>query len=286
MYKYLGKSLDGFQGAMQMLFHDKGYGEVKDIDCIALRNCSMEIQDNMSFWFSPLVKTEEAINNLKNLLEIKDYIKVKKITNDNIDDVLTFDNQPFVLGPINKKRLYNKVDTQFYDGNRHYVYCFLVGKDRIIHEPDGVPYMMIGENEILNFLKDRNNIYKINLEVGGSIKQPTKLEILKRWIIRKRELDKHPHNALNFDFNKITRMSSSNELQRQYALQNYMIQTYKLINLLDKNTSITREDVFHELAERISQIAISGEMEMLSHVIGQVDQMIVKAVLEEIDYEI
>lgn len=283
MYKYVGKSLDSFQSAMQMLFLNQGYGLVEHIDCMALRNCSMELSDKMSFWFSPLVHTEEALANLSRLLDIENHLLVEKIISEDSYNNLILSKNSFVLGPINKKNLINKPDAYFYDGKRHYVYCFIEDGNIIIHEPDGAPYLKIGEKELLDFFKDRSSIYKISLDADASIKNPSKVEILTRWLECRSEMEKHPLNALNFNFNKVGKITSSNKLQRQYALQNYITQSYKIINFLNQNRSGKQANDFQELAEEIADIAINGEIHLLKQVIHQMENMKIKAILEDLN---
>lgn len=286
MYFYTGKSLDGFENAINMLLINNGYEPIEYLDCISLRNCAMSNTDVMSQWFSPMVNTFQSIEHISMALGALKLFKVREICEIGKNDLfLTENNKSFVLGPINKKRLINKIDANFYDGNRNYIYCFFDKGQLIAHEPDGVPYVTLGEKDMESFMKGRRMVYQIFINPDQIIKKPDRKEVLQKWIDSMRTYKNHPDEIANIDYSKIKNLSASNELEWKYGLQNYMIQTYKMINMvLANNKEIEKYSrLFQMYAEEVAKIIIKKENFKFNNVIKKIDNLLEQIITEEID---
>ncbi|WOO36840.1 hypothetical protein R2R35_24125 [Anaerocolumna sp. AGMB13020] len=284
MYFYTGKSLDGFENAINNLLLNSGYEKVKHLDCICMRNCSMSNEDDMSKWFSPSVNTWESMRYLGEALGLKEQIEIKEIHEKKSMDLLPYENAPFVLGPVTKKKLFNKIDANFYDGNRNYIYCHPQKGQLIIHESDGVPYILVDEGDIVNFIKGRSVTYQIFIKPKGNLKIPDRKETLQRWLTCKGIYSKAVNGIVNYDYSSVKGLNASNELELQFGVQNYMIQNYKIINLLLEGMADGKKysDLFQEQAEKAAEAVMQRDLHKLAEVIKGMEELLVQAISKEV----
>jgi hypothetical protein len=285
LYFYTGKSMDGFENAMNMLFINNGYEEVKHLDCISMRNCAMSNAGAMSQWFSPMTSTIESIGHISQALGALDLFEVREIREIDKGSILQPQNKPFILGPINKKRFFNKIDANFYDGNRNYVYCFSVEGKLIVHEPDGVPCVTVDEKDIENFMRGKNMLYQIFINPNKTLKKPNRKEILQKWASCKSIYANSPEEIANYNYSSIKDLSASNELELKYGLQNYMIQIYKMIHMVLQGITEDKQysKLFEKYAEEIAVISIKKEFNKLANVIKKINELLMQIIMEEIN---
>lgn len=285
LYFYTGKSMDGFENAMNMLFINNGYEEVKHLDCISMRNCSMSNAGTMSQWFSPMISTIQSIGYISQVLGALDIFEVREIHEINRDSIMKTKDKPFVLGPINKKRFFNKIDANFYDGNRNYVYCYSFEGKLIVHEPDGVPCVTVDEKDIENFIRGKKRLYQIFINPNKTLKKQNRKEILQKWTSCKSIYANYPEEIVNYNYSSIKGLSASNELELKYGLQNYMIQTYKMIHMVLEGIAGDKQysQLFQKYAEEIGVISIKKQFNKLTDVIKKINNLLMQIIMEEMN---
>lgn len=283
MYFYTGKSLDTFEAAMNMLLMNNQYEFIPDLDCIGMRNCSMIHLNKMSQWFQPAINTMKSLKYIEEALSVEGLFEVRKVNESNLC-MMWKDDRPFVLGLVNKKKLFHKIDVNYYDGNRNYLYCFQWKGKRVIHEPDGAPFLLCDDKDVKNFMNGREYLYQIFINRNKKLQLVERKAILQAWLKCKYANSNNPNEIQNYDYSKINHLSASNEIELQFGLHNYMIQTYKIIRFLFKNSGNEESSrIFQKYSNIIADIAINKSICDLQKVLREMNDSLVTLIMEEIN---
>ena len=236
MYIYEGKQLDFFEDAIKMLLTNSNYAEVKDIDCISLRNASFVNSGDIRFWFKSGVNVCECLKNIEFALNADELFSIKKLTKEEFDiNSILEENKPFVFGPISKKSLLQKIDANYYDGERNYIYCFTYNGELFIHEPDGVPFLMVHAKDFSKMFEKKEYLFQIYVNPDVEINEPNRTCVLKNWLETRRASRLSPDDVSNYDYTGLNNMNISKEISFGFAVKNYLIQMNKMFKYLGKN---------------------------------------------------
>lgn len=284
MYIYEGKQLDFFEDAVKMLLTNSNYAEVEDIDCISLRNASFINCGDIRFWFKSGVHVCECLRNIEIALNANELFRIKKLTEEEFDiNSILEENMPFVLGPISKKSLLQKIDANYYDGERNYIYCFTYNGELFIHEPDGAPFLMVHTKDFSKMFEKKEYLFQIYVNQDVEISEPNRIKVLKNWLETRRASRLSPDDVSNYDYTELNNMNIANEISFGFAVKNYLIQINKMFKYLGKNSELKRNrEVLKEYSSELSDIMLHKHYEKIHTVINHIDVHLISCILEEV----
>lgn len=281
---YEGKHLDFFEDAINMLLIANNYTEIEDIDCISLRNTSFVNEVEIKNWFKPKINTYDGLKNIEQTICSDGLFSIRKITvrDFNFDRILV-EKSPFVLGPISKRCLLHKIDTNYYDGDRNYIYCFFYDGRLVIHEPDGVPFLIVNDRDFLKMFEKREYLLMIQANPNLEINIPNKKILLKKWLEKKKLSKMQEYDISNFDYTVLENINNANEISFRFAIENYMIQISKIYRFIKRNAVVYQnQDIINDYFEYINDILYSKQYSMINTIINNIDKFLISCVLEEL----
>lgn len=281
---YEGKHLDFFEDAINMLLIANNYTEIEDIDCISLRNTSFVNEGEIKNWFKPKINTYDGLKNIEQTICSDGLFSIRKITvrDFNFDRILV-EKRPFVLGPISKRCLLHKIDTNYYDGDRNYIYCFFYDGRLVIHEPDGVPFLIVNDRDFLKMFEKREYLLMIQANPNLEINIPNKKILLKKWLEKKKLSKMQEYDISNFDYTVLENINNANEISFRFAIENYMIQISKIYRFIKRNAVVYQnQDIINDYFEYINDILYSKQYSMINTIINNIDKFLISCVLEEL----
>ena len=284
MYIYEGKQLDFFEDAIKMLLVNSNYTEIEDIDCISLRNASFINSGNIRFWFKSGISVCESLKNIEYALNADELFSVKKLTEKDFDiNRILGKNRPFVLGPISKRKLLQKIDANYYDGERNYIYCFSYNGELFIHEPDGVPFLMVDAKDYSKMFEQKDYLFQICVNSNIEISAQNRIKVLKNWLEAKRASRLSLDDVSNYNYTKLCNMNIADEISFGFAAKNYLIQISKMFKYLEKNSEFNQNcKVFKEYASELNDITFNKHYERINTLIKNIDDYLISSILEEV----
>jgi hypothetical protein len=219
---FWGRSIDTFEAAIKMLSSNQSTND--HIDCVSGRAFAL-CKNDIQLLFSCILSDEDAVANLNRY-----YGKVFEV----VSPVGL--NSPFVM-QVNH---FTNMPTIFrkYFPFGHYIQCTIEGDNLIVNDPDGFPRLYI-ELDICRIERQKAIIWHDNNDV----------------------ISIDYHQVLGDMFNLYHKEDScysieGNRIFLQYAVRNNLIQTSKIIRLLQKTVGISKsnQSVFTSLfSNMISQ---------------------------------
>lgn len=163
---YYGKQLDTMADVLRMAMQVVGVEDVPHADCLTTRPFSLQCPlDTPSLWLAPFPDPWDGLLLALKILGIRNACRLVTMTPGEgmAANVLGkvehwLRDGPVILGPLNRTRIWDRVESRYYQGAAHFVLVVGHGDDRrfIVHDPEGCPYFSISRKRLLSGLETAN----------------------------------------------------------------------------------------------------------------------------------
>ncbi|NDV57971.1 hypothetical protein [Bacteroides sp. 519] len=169
---YHGKTFDTLSSSISIVLHNIGFKIPAFVDCFCLRPFIFKFDLNdYSLWFSPLIKTSDALNIFaklfRNILDINIFdCSIEKRENDCcfsvIDKMLLTGH--VIVGPLDKSKIWNRIESLYFKGGEYYIVIVdKKGENYVINDPLGCPFSLYSKNIIYNSMLTNTLIFQFKI---------------------------------------------------------------------------------------------------------------------------
>ena len=117
---FIEKSMDHFEGAVQMLLRKNGWKEIQHLDALSLRTFGFSCSGQIEEWFKPSLELPQVVHRLETVTGIKGW----HLASPGTEEALVLkEGFPFVVGPARYAQILPDVRARYYHGNGRYFYC-------------------------------------------------------------------------------------------------------------------------------------------------------------------
>ncbi len=147
---YFGKYIDTFEMAMQMLFIQKGYGQIKHLDAMGKRCFGFYNGTNGENYYIPVVEIEAAINAIARHMNLENRLTAKHLVG--MEAVQACDEGGIVYGPVVEESIICQPANMYYHGKNRFFYIRRESENYYtITDPDGFPGVIYTKKELEHF---------------------------------------------------------------------------------------------------------------------------------------
>lgn len=236
--QYHGKSIDTFEYSVAMLLINNGYCLIPHADCISQRCFAFQIEDEWNrHWIVPAVDPVTAIEKLFFLTGLLEKVKIIR----GKEDIFDLMPKGCLLGPVEEYSRYS-VQSFYYEGETKYLYvCGKEGDSFVVHDPEGFPVRLLTKSEMQATYNLDRSIAVLLERDGKQINNFDFSEVLREGMECKRRMEnwRNIETKIEHCFQGLTR---GQELALNYGLYNYLLQTGKILNLMESNGNIGDRD--------------------------------------------
>jgi len=143
-----------------MALDSVGVKNIPHPNCLTLRPFSLRYNDDPSLWITPFV---EPINGLKAAFKIigfSDKLKSQTLSSVSVQihELLMIlehwlNDGMVILGPINRTKIWNRIDSRYYKGAAYYIYVLSYDNNYyLVHDPEGCPCLLLSKSTLIEAL--------------------------------------------------------------------------------------------------------------------------------------
>lgn len=278
--RYFGKYIDTFEMAMQMLFIQKGYGQIKYLDAMGKRCFGFYNGTNGENYYVPVVKIEAAIDAIARHMSLENRLIAKHLVG--MEAVQACDEGGIVYGPVAEESIICQPANMYYHGKNRFFYIRREsGNYYTITDPDGFPGVIYTKKELERFFLVESGI-TISLYENDGV-HGEKGNIGKIWneglsfytkVIKSVERTTAKKESFD-DYNDI----SSKRIALWYGVVNYIQQIEKVRELHTQVKKVQADDrTIRKLQSDMLKEAEKGKTSSLS----EIEHTIWKEIVDEI----
>ncbi len=276
--QYVGKYMDTFEAAMQMLFLQKGYGKITHLDAMG-RRCFAFCHGTDGYgWYLPVVGAERAVHDiaiqmkLENRLTAGRFPAMERLREEG----------GIVYGPVARAAVLQRPDIMYYHGENRFFYISREEGDvYAVTDPSGFPGVLCTEAELEEFFRVENGITVSLCENDGLQGQGADLkQIWSLGVAFHREMTGNAENSTlkKESLDAYVHLSSS-RIALWYGVINFIQQTEKVFRLRTQVGGSGGSD--RKLRELQSGMLKAVEEEKV-YLLPETEQAIWKEIMDEI----
>lgn len=160
---YWGKQLDSTAAALRIILSAACVPDVLHLDCLTTRPFACRCpKGDAGLWLAPLTEPWEGVLYVIDALGLGSSCRFLAIGAEREDADNFFsqvadwmDAGPVLLGPCDRYRLWDRVETRYYRGGAHFVVLVArMSANRFcVHDPEGFPYVQLPQENLFSALK-------------------------------------------------------------------------------------------------------------------------------------
>lgn len=160
---YHGKQSDTIADVLLMAMEAVGVEDVPHADCLTTRPFSLRCSlDTPSLWLAPFPEPWDGLLMALHTLGVRNACRLVTMTPgeglaaDVLDTVKQWlQDGPVILGPLNRTRVWERIESRYYQGAAHFVLVVRHGYGcrLVVHDPEGCPYFPVSPKRLLTALE-------------------------------------------------------------------------------------------------------------------------------------
>ncbi len=151
--QYTGKYIDSFAAAMQMLFLQKGYGEIRHLDAMGKRCFGFCNGTDGYSWYLPAADVETAVLGIARQINLEGKLTAGK---SRVMERL-HDDGCIVYGPVTLESVVQRPDAMYYHGGNRFFYISREEESvYAVTDPHGFPAVLYTQPELEGLFRAEN----------------------------------------------------------------------------------------------------------------------------------